>query len=202
MNYSQEEFNQILLSKPLNEFYLAIIENRGTMLTDEEYEKITKRSENIVYMEDSKKEMDSLFEHFQKNTKGKKSLSDIMKVVYSLTRIRHMAILTMIDNEVYDIANTEFLDLKRNKIVHYDNFANYYDETNARVRFFTEEERQQRQLKQKTVGMDVDDQSFIYRYEKAHINQKDSKDLTLDFFASVKGKPYTLFRKPNNNLKG
>ncbi len=41
MNYSQEELNQILLSKPLNEFYFAIIENRGEPLTDEEYEKIT-----------------------------------------------------------------------------------------------------------------------------------------------------------------
>ena len=34
--YSQEELDQILLSKKLNEFYLAIIENRQELLSDEE----------------------------------------------------------------------------------------------------------------------------------------------------------------------
>ena len=195
MNYSQEEFNQILLSKPLDEFYFAIIENRGKLLTDEEYEKITKRSDDIVYVEDSKEKMEDLFEYFEKNTKGKRSSSDLMKLIYSIASLRHMAILTIIGDKIYDIVNTEFLDLKRNKIVHYDNFANYYNETNARVRFFTEEERQQLQLKPQTVGMDVDDQSIIYEYEKTHINQKENKDLTRDFFVRVEGKPYTLFRR-------
>lgn len=31
--YSQEELDQILLSKKINEFYLAIIENRQELLT-------------------------------------------------------------------------------------------------------------------------------------------------------------------------
>ena len=34
--YSQEELDQILLSKKLNEFYLAIIENRQELLRSEE----------------------------------------------------------------------------------------------------------------------------------------------------------------------
>ena len=38
--YSQEELDQILLSKKLNEFYLAIIENRQELLTAEEYEEM------------------------------------------------------------------------------------------------------------------------------------------------------------------
>lgn len=41
--YSQEELNQILLSKPLNEFYLAVIENREDFLSDEEYEKMNRK---------------------------------------------------------------------------------------------------------------------------------------------------------------
>lgn len=41
--YSQEELDQILLSKKLNEFYLAIIENRQELLTDEEYEEIVRK---------------------------------------------------------------------------------------------------------------------------------------------------------------
>lgn len=196
MNYSQEEFNQILLSKQLNEFYLAVIENRGELLTDEEYEKITRRNDN-VYTDASKEEIDSLSGKFQANEKLKRVIPDLMKMVYSLARIRHMAILTIIDDEIYDIANVEFLDLKRNKIVHYDNFANHYDETNARIKFFTPEEEPQ--LQQKTVLVDVDDESIIQAYEKAHINQEESEDLTSNFFAEVKGKPYKLSKKNDNN---
>ncbi len=122
---------------------------------------------------------------------------DLMKMIYSLASIRHMAIITMVDDEVYDIANVEFVDLKRNKIVHYDNFANYYDETNARIRFFTPEEEPQ--LKQKTVLVDVDDESFVYAYEKDHVNQKENEDLTSSFFVAIKGKLHILSRKPNNN---
>ena len=46
-NYLQEELNQILLSKKLNEFYLAIIENRQELLSDEEYEEIVRNDKNI-----------------------------------------------------------------------------------------------------------------------------------------------------------
>lgn len=194
MNYSQEEFNQILLSKQLNEFYLAVIENRGELLTDEEYEKITRRDDN-VYTGVSKGEIDSFVGKFQATGKSKGFMSNLMKLIYSFAQIRHIAILTTIDDEVYDIANAEFVDLKRNKIVHYDNFANYYDETNARIRFFIPEEEPR--LQQKTVLVAVDDESIIRIYEKTHINQGNSEDLTNIFFAEVKGKPYTLSR--NNN---
>ena len=44
--YSQEELDQILLSKKLNEFYLAIIENRQELLSDEEYEEIVKKDKS------------------------------------------------------------------------------------------------------------------------------------------------------------
>ena len=56
--YTQEELNQILLSKPLNEFYLAIIENRQELLTDEEYDEIDYVANNLAerkyYMETNK----------------------------------------------------------------------------------------------------------------------------------------------------
>lgn len=192
MNYSQEELNQILLSKSLNEFYLAVIENREEILTDEEYEKITRRNDN-VYTAAPKENIDSLFEQFEENENLKKFASDLMKMLYSLARIRHMAILTMIDDEVYDVSNIEFVDLKSNQIIHYDNFTNYYDETTARIKFFTPEEEPQLQLKQKTALMDVDDdEANIFAYEKAHINQEESEDLTNSFFAEVKGKSNTL----------
>ena len=52
--YSQEELDQILLSKKLNEFYLTIIESRQELLTDEEYEEIVRRGKTIYG--DNKKE--------------------------------------------------------------------------------------------------------------------------------------------------
>lgn len=189
--FSQEELEQILLSKKLNEFYLAIIENRQELLTDEEYEEISRR-DKIIYG-DNTEEFEDLFKKVESDERLKEFAPDLMKVIYSLAQVRHLAILTMIDDEVYDIGNVKFEDLKRNKIIHFDNFTTLYDESNARVRYFTPEEEPQ--LPQKTVLIDVDDESIIQAYETSYIHQKESKDLTSDFFAEVKGKPYTLKRK-------
>ena len=84
------------------------------------------------------------------------------------------------------------ISLKRNKIIRFDNLTTLYDESNARVRYFTPEEEPQ--LTQRTVLVDVDDESIIQAYENAHIHQEESEDLTSDFFTEVKGKPYTLKR--------
>ena len=56
--YSKEELDQTLLSKKLNEFYLAIIENRQELLTDEEYEEIIRKDKNIYG--DNKEEVEDL----------------------------------------------------------------------------------------------------------------------------------------------
>ena len=189
--YSQEELNQILLSKPLNEFYLAIIENRQELLTNEEYDGITKREKTIHG--DNKCEVEDLFKKIQTDKHLKDFYPDLMRVMYSLAQVRHMAILTIIGDDVYDIGSAKFEDLKREKIIHYDNLANYYNETNARIRFFTPEEEPQ--LQQRTVLIDVDDESIVQAYEIAHIDQEESKDLTNSFFDEVKRKPYTLKRK-------
>ena len=189
--YSQEELDQILLSKKLNEFYLAIIENRQELLTDEEYEEISRRDKIICG--DNKDEVEELFKKVETDEHLKCLTSALMKVMYSLAQVRHLAILTMVDDDVYDIANAKFENLKRNKIIHFDNLTTFYNESNARVRYFTPEEEPQ--LTKRTVLVDVDDESIIQTYENAHIHQEESEDLTSDFFAKVKGKPYTLKRK-------
>jgi len=189
--YSQEELDQILLSKKLNEFYLAIIENRQELLTDEEYEKISRRNK-IIYG-DNKDEAEDLFKKVETDERLKDFAPDLMRVIFSLAQVRHLAILTMIDDDVYDIGSAKFENLKRNKIVHFDNLTTLYNESNARVRYFTPEEEPQ--LTQKTVLVDVDDESIIQAYENEHIHQEESEDLTSDFFTEIKGKPYTLKRK-------
>ena len=189
--YSQEELDQILLSKKLNEFYLAIIENRQELLTDEEYEEISIRNK-IIYG-DNKDEAEDLFKKVETDERLKDFAPDLMRVIFSLAQVRHLAILTMVDDDVYDIGSAKFEDLKRNKIIRFDNLTTLYDESNARVRYFTPEEEPQ--LTQRTVLVDVDDESIIQAYENEHIHQEESEDLTSDFFTEVKGKPYTLKRK-------
>jgi hypothetical protein len=189
--YSQEELDQILLSKKLNEFYLAIIENRQELLTDEEYEEISRRNK-IIYG-DNKDEAEDLFKKVETDERLKDFAPDLMRVIFSLAQVRHLAILTMIDADVYDIGSAKFENLKRNKIVHFDNLTTLYNESNARVRYFTPEEEPR--LTQRTVLVDVDDESIIQAYENEHIHQEESEDLTSDFFTEVKGKPYTLKRK-------
>lgn len=189
--YSQEEVDQILLSKKLNEFYLAIIENRQELLTDEEYEEIVRRDKTIYG--DNKEEVEDFFKKVETDERLKSFAPDLMRVMYSLAQVRHLAILTMVDDDVYDIGSAKFEDLKRSKIICFDNLTTLYDESNARVRYFTPEEEPQ--LTQRTVLVDVDDESIIQAYENAHIHQEESEDLTSDFFTEVKGKPYTLKRK-------
>lgn len=189
--YSQEELDQILLSKKLNEFYLAIIENRQELLTDEEYEEISRRNK-IIYG-DNKDEAEDLFKKVETDERLKDFAPDLMRVIFSLAQVRHLAILTMIDADVYDIGSAKFENLKRNKIVHFDNLTTLYNESNARVRYFTPEEEPR--LTQRTVLVDVDDESIIQAYENEHIHKEESEDLTSDFFTEVKGKPYTLKRK-------
>ena len=186
--YSQEELNQILLSKKLNEFYLAIIENRQELLTDEEYDEIVKR-DKVIYG-NNKEEVEALFKEIQEAEDLKKFASGLMKVMYSLAKVRYLAILTVIDDDVYDIANRKFENLKRNKIVHFDNLTSLYNETNARIRYFTPEEASQ--LTQRTVMIDVDDISLVQTYEDTHVYQEESEDLTGNFFDEIKGKSYTL----------
>jgi len=80
-NYSLEEINLIIISKPLSNFYLAIIENRGELLTDEEYEQIIRRDNN-VYTGASKKEIDHIEDNFQANKNLKGFVPDLMKWLF------------------------------------------------------------------------------------------------------------------------
>lgn len=189
-NYTQEELNQILLEKNLSDFYLSIIENRNELLTDEEYEDIVNSEKTISG--DNKEEVENLIDKIENDERIKKYVPDFMKFMYSFAQVRHLAILTMIDDEVYDIGNIKFVDLRRNKIIDYANLANYYDDTNARLRVYTPVEDSR--LKQDTVLVDVDDESIAYAYEEEHIHQKNNEDLTSEFLTEVKSKPYGLRR--------
>ena len=187
-NYTQDEINKILIQKNINDFYIAIIENRGEMLTDEEYNEIA--SKDKTFFGDNKEEVENLINEIKTNKELKNYVPDMMKLLFSVAQVRHLAILTMIGDDVYNIANAKFEDLKRNKIIRFDNLTSLYNEKNARVKYFTPKEEPQ--LTQNTVLIDVDDESIIHNYENKYINQEESEDLTFDFFKKFKDEPKTL----------
>ncbi len=192
MNYSQKELNEIILTKQLNEFYFAILENREISLSTEEYEKI--KNSDVVYDDNAKEAMGIFSEVISKSPKAKESGDSLMQTIYSLVLIRQVAILTVIGDEVYDVANSQFINFKRRKIVHYDNFTNYYDETNARVKIFTPEE--QPLLTEDTALIDVDETVGYQKYENDHIEQEETEDLTAKFLAEAKDKNIIFFPRP------
>ena len=181
---TKEELEKKILEKSLDDFYLVTIENRQQLLTEEEYEAIIKRG---TIVGENAEEVEDLIDRVKEDKRIKGYDDDFLRAMYSLTSIRHAAIITMIDDEVYDIGNIQFVDLKRNKIVHFDRFTDFYSKDNARLKYFTPEEEPQ--LTEKTLLMDVDDESIIMAYEDAYVKQGDSVDLTRKFLDEVKGKP-------------
>ena len=125
-NYTQDEINKILIQKNINDFYIAIIENRGEMLTDEEYNEIA--SKDKTFFGDNKEEVENLISEIKTNKELKNYVPDMMKLLFSVAQVRHLAILTMIGDDVYNIANAKFEDLKRNKIIRFDNLTSLYNE--------------------------------------------------------------------------
>lgn len=165
---------------------MAIIENRQQLLTDDEYNELV--NTDITIRGDSSKDIEKLFKDVQLNDQLKNVKNDLMRVMYSLANIRNLAIITMIDDNVYDIGNARYVDLKRNRIIRFDNLENIYSESNCRLKLFTPKDEPR--LVFESVLIDVDDESIIQKYESTYINQNESNDLTNDFFIEVKGKSY------------
>ena len=186
--YSQTELNQILLTKNLNEFYLTIVENRNEILTDEEYDEMLKRE--VVIDEELPESVNKLINEIKTNEELKQVGPDLMKIIYGFLQIRHLAILTMIDGDAYDIANAKYEDLKRNKIICFDNLTKFFNDANARVKIFTPEDAPM--LTENLALLDVDDTTIIQTYEDEHIKQDASEDLTAEFLNKVLGKTRTL----------
>lgn len=185
-NYTREELNKILLNKKLEDFYLTIIENRQEILTDEEYKKIANGAKTIYG--DNKEEVEDLFNRVQNDERLNGLQDEFMKLMYSFAQIRHVGVLTLVGDEVFNIGDNSFVNLKRNKIIKFDNLTTYFDDSNARIKIFTPQEEPQ--ITEDSALLDIDDVSIIEAYEKSFIKQEESDDLTKDFFETIKGNPY------------
>ena len=209
MNCSKKEVDKILLEKPLSDYYFAVLENRGCALRDEEYERIVGSETPIFHSDFSSKEVDDffgcLFQYDDRlksvffgslldNKTPQEGVDDALKYLSSIgVQIRRPAILTVVDNRVYNICNQRFVDLGREMIICYDNLTNYYDESNARLRYFSYDEN--KELSEATVLLVVDDPEIIYAWEDTHVSQEESSDLSKDFLDQFRGKAYTLSNK-------
>lgn len=118
-------------------------------------------------------------------------------MLYKYTDLRYLAILTMIGNRIYDIANLCFLDSNNKEIVVYDNITNYYDEESAGIEYFTKEEEPM--LDDDAVLISTDDESPIYRFENDYITEEKKEDLTSYFIKEARQAKLVLDPKSKLN---
>ncbi len=188
--YSQEEFNQILLEKGIDEFYIAMIEATSE-LNDQELDAIVEQVKkgNVNYSGGSLLER-MLF----KKIVGSKNeaIRSAMKQVLANQRTKQGVILTMVGSKVYNIASLdqESIDLTRKRIVAYDNMANYYTKESAHLRLTREGEI--KGLDHVICLFDIEDEGPINAYWDSHRTQEEDTDLTQEFLKEAKNKTLHL----------
>lgn len=180
-NYSQEEINEILLSKPLDEFYFATLENKKCSLTDGELLKIASSSEMICCDELDEYQKQELCDKLLMVRRKNKVAAQLVRMMLGkFVTFRKITLITMIDNNIYDINNQQFLNLHREMIINYENVSNYFNESNATLRIVKPSELPK--LKQDTVLLDYcSETDFFVEYKSKHINQLSNEDLTGNF---------------------
>ena len=103
--------------------------------------------------------------------------------------IRSSGVVTLVNDQLYDIANCEFVDLNREEIIYYSNLTNILDESEVKLSIFTP--RDFPSLKENTVLLDVIDENAMNNLNNAlELCRKnaDDSDLTEQFLNELKGK--------------
>lgn len=185
MNYNNEELNQMLLSKSISDFYFAVIEKREGILTEKEYNNIIKKDDN-VYTESSKEDIDNAIELITKDERLNPYKKEITRLLYSFCKIRYSAVITLIDDDIYDIANREFVDIKNYKIINYCNMINYYDGEMAALILVNPNQEPKLNLKHPTVLINTINNTPFNEYVKTYVNQDKDKDLTASYIREVR----------------
>lgn len=200
MSYTKEEIDQIILSKDLDEFYFAIFEKKRKfkLISDQELKEL--RGENVKYIGASKEKVDTVYEKAKElDEKSQRNMAEtIMKLIYTMSQTRLSAIITMIDNDIYNIATPtgpEKINLDEYKIINYENLTNYYDESTCKIRYVTAEDDPR--IKGRIVSLDTTNDNLFYDYANRTVRQKQSKDLTQKFKEEVskKDSPKTYIKK-------
>jgi hypothetical protein len=117
--YFQDEINEIVMSKDISEFYIAIIDRKK--MSDEELYDILSRNAT------SEEEIEELKNLYNSAKILKMSLYDYLFELIGQIDEKSLAILTMIDDRIYNVPKGRFLDTDKNKIIHYEPLSNYLD---------------------------------------------------------------------------
>ena len=169
--YTQDELNKILLSKELGDFYFAIIENCGVEIQNAELNS----------------KLEGLMDGIINDGYVKDFFTTVSEIVDGIVNKRYLGIVTVIDNDVFDIGTQEFVDLDKSKIVHFDNLKTFFDDSTARLTCVTQEELPA--LNGDTVLLEVTDDSIIPLYEAIYVLQPEDDDVTEDLIKASKGRP-------------
>ncbi len=189
--YSQEEINGILLSKSLDEFYMAIVQKKDNP-SDETYSIYSPSllDEESKEMMNRVNEAEKLAADYDASGMLAGILSTLKDFMWSTAKLKAEMIITMIGDQLYSLSERSFLDLNSWEILHYEPVTNYYDDTNVRIKICTPEEDPN--LCEDCVVLDGDDDSYYNQYGDEMLARRDLSDVTADFLREVSQKKKQL----------
>lgn len=189
--YSQEEINEILLSKSLDEFYMAIVQKKDNP-SDETYPIYSPSllDEESKEMMNRVNEAEKLAADYDASGMLAGILSTLKDFMWSTAKLKAEMIITMIGDQLYSLSERSFLDLNSWEILHYEPVTNYYDDTNVRIKICTPEEDPN--LCEDCVVLDGDDASYYNQYGDEMLARRDLSDVTADFLREVSQKKKQL----------
>lgn len=189
--YSQEEINGILLSKSLDEFYMAIVQKKDNP-SDETYSIYSPSllDEESKEMMNRVNEAEKLAADYDASGMLAGMLSTLKDFMWSTAKLKAEMIITMIGDQLYSLSERSFLDLNSWEILHYEPVTNYYDDTNVRIKICTPEEDPN--LCEDCVVLDGDDDSYYNQYGDEMLARRDLSDVTADFLREVSQKKKQL----------
>lgn len=171
--YFQDEINEIVMSKDISEFYIAIIDRKK--MSDEELYDILSRNAT------SEEEIEELKDSYNSAKILKMSLYDYLFELIGQIDEKSLAILTMIDDRIYNVPKGRFLDTDKNKIIHYEPLSNYLD--SDQFSFIVVDAGINPEITEDTVLLAVtrEQDEILSNYYEKHSKQEESYDLTEDF---------------------
>ena len=197
--YSQEEINEILLSKSLDELYMAIVQKKDNpsdetypiyspSLLDEESKEMMNRV-NEAEKQIADYEANGMLEGMLKDmVEG--MLANLKNFIWDKAKLKGKMLITMVGDQVYSVTGRSFLDLDSWEILHYEPVTNYYDDTNACIKICTSEDDPR--LHEDCATLAVKDASYYNQYGDEMLARRDLSDVTEDFLREVSQKKKQL----------
>ena len=182
-DYSQQEINEILLSKSLDDFYLAIIQQReessvgeystfSPSLFDSESQKIFEQLSEAESLSDDHRVKDLIL--------------SFRELLVESAVVRAQEIIINVGDKIYVPNEGSFLDLQRWKVIHYEPITNYYNHTNAHIEICMPWENPK--FCGDCVVMHLDDLSPYNQYGEKMFWHASSDDVTEDFLRETSQK--------------